>query len=191
MKAGFSIDLVLLGKFQKFSDWVQDHFGYNNFAIARGLRIAMIIALVVREVLSFMKGIDPAEFVVIASSVMVMFKIKTMSYRAQESLKNNPQFKNPAVSEFAVTRVLIQFVGIAAFGFLLNHLYYIINPSVNYAEQFDQCKEFSWDAFGTLMFFATYFSSCTPKPYKPSKAKRLFERANDIVRLGKPTLSYS
>jgi hypothetical protein len=191
MKAGFSIDLVLLSKFQKLSDWVQDHVGYNNFAIARGLRVAMIIALAVREVLSFLKGIDPAELVVIASSVMVMFKISSMSYRAQQSLKNNPEFKNPVVSEFAVTRVLIQFVGIAAFGFLLNHLYHIINPSVNYGEQFDQCKEFFWDLFGTLMFFATYFSSCTPKPYKPSKARKLIEKAGQMVSLGKPALSYS
>jgi lysylphosphatidylglycerol synthetase-like protein (DUF2156 family) len=189
MKSGYSIDLVLLGKFQKASDWMQDCLGYNNFVIAGFLRIAMIVSLAIREVLSFIKGIDASEIVVAACSVMVIIKMESILRRAQQRVKNNPAFKNPVVSEYAVTRVLMQFVGVVAFGFLLKHLYYIVNPSVNYAEQFDHCKEFFWNLFGVLMFFVAYFSSCTPKPYKTSKAKKLIEEANDRIRQSAATLS--
>ena len=189
MKSGYSIDLVLLCKFQKASDWMQDRLGYNNFAIAGFLRIAMIVSLAIREVLSFIEGIDASEIVVAACSVMVIIKMESILRRAQQGVKNNPAFKNPVVSEYAVTRVLMQFVGVVAFGFLLKHLYYIVNPSVNYAEQFDHCKEFFWNLFGVLMFFVAYFSSCTPKPYKTSKAKKLIEEASDRIRQSAATLS--
>ncbi|MDE3185367.1 MAG: hypothetical protein KGM16_18285 [Bacteroidota bacterium] len=179
MKSGSSVDLILLNKFQKVSDWMQDNFGYNNFAIARFLRIAMIISFVIREVLSFLKGIDSSEIIVMACSIMVIIKMDFILRRAQQSLQNNPAFKNPIVSEYAVTRILIQFVGVAAFGFLIKHLYYIVNPSINYADQLDQCKDFFWDLFGTLMFLVAYFSSCTPKPYKTSKAKKLLEQTSE------------
>ncbi len=189
MKSGYSFDSILLGKFQKASDWVQDLLGYNNFAIAGFLRIAMIISLVIREVLSFIKGIDASEIVVAACSVMVIIKMESILRRAQQGVKNNPAFKNPVVSEYVVTRVLIQFVGIVAFGFLLKHLYYIVNPSVNYTDQFDHCKEFFWNLFGVLMFFVAYFSSCTPKPYKTSKVRKLMEQGNDRMSQSVATLT--
>lgn len=179
MKTGSSVDSILLNKFQKASDWMQDNLGYNNFAIARCLRIAMIISFIIREILSLLKGIDSSEIIVMACSIIVIIKMDFILRRAQHSLQNNPAFKNPVVSEYAVTRIMIQFVGIAAFGFLIKHLYYIVNPSVNYTEQLDQCKEFFWDLFGILMFFVAYFSSCTPKPYKTSKAKKLLEQASE------------
>ena len=182
MKTGSSVDLIILNKFQKVSDWTQDNFGYNNFIIARFLRIAMIISFVIREVLSFLKGIDSSEIIVMACSIIVIIKMDFILRRAQHSLQNNPAFKNPVVSEYAVTRILIQFVGVAAFGFLIKHLYYIVNPSVNYTDQFDQCKDFFWDLFGTLLFFVAYFSSCTPKPYKTSKAKKLLEQTSERLR---------
>jgi ABC-type multidrug transport system fused ATPase/permease subunit len=182
MKTGYSIDLILLGKFQKISNWAQEHFGYNNFVLARFLRIVMIIAFIIREALSFIKGIDSTEIVVMVCSVMIIVKMDLISRRAQQSLENNPTFKNPVVSEYAVSRVLIQFVGMAAFGFLIKHLYYIINPSVNYMDQYDQCKEFFWDFFGMLMFFVAYFSSCTPNPYKPSKARKFIEKTSDRIQ---------
>jgi len=182
MKTGYCIDLILLGKFQKISDWVQEHFGYNNFAIAKFLRIAMIISLIIREALSFIKGIESGEIVVMACSVMIIVKMEYILRRAQQGLENNPAFKNPVVSEYAITRVLIQFVGVAAFGFLIKHLYNILDSSLNYTEQYNQCKEFFWDLFGMLMFFVAYFSSCTPKPYKPSKARKLIEKTSDRIQ---------
>ena len=176
------MDLILLGKFQKISNWVQEHFGYNNFVIAKFLRIAMIISFIIRESLSFIKGIESTEIVIMACSVMIIIKIEFILRRAQQSSENNPAFKNPVVSEYAVTRVLIQFVGVAAFGFLIKHLYYILNPSLNYTEQYNQCKEFFWDLFGILMFFVAYFSSCTPNPYKPSKARKFIEKTSDRIQ---------
>lgn len=187
MKTGTSVDLILLNKFQKASDWMQDNFGYDNFTIARFLRIAMIISFVIREVLSFVKGIDSSEIIVMACSVMIIIKIELILKRAQNTSQNNPTFKNPIVNEYVFARILIQFVGIAAFGFLIKHLYYIITPSVNYTEQYYQCKEFFWDLFGILMFFVAYFSSCTPKPYKTSKVKKLLGQT--LIPLAKEALS--
>jgi hypothetical protein len=122
---------------------------------------------------------------------MIIIKTELLLHRAQQSVKSNPAFKNPAASEYAVTRLMMQLVGATAFGLLVKHLYYIINPSVNLADQYYQWKEFFWDLFGTLMFFVVYFSSCTPKPYKPSKAKKLIEQATDRIRqnVATPTLS--
>jgi hypothetical protein len=191
MKAGNSIDLILLGKFQKASDWMQDNFGYTNFDIARFLRIAMIISFIIREVLSFLKGIDVSEVIVMVCSLMVIVKTELILSRAQQSIQKNPAFINPVVSEYAITRLIMQLVGMAAFGLLLKHLYYILNPSVIVTEQYYQWKEFFWDIFGMLMFFVSYFSSCTPKPYKPSKAKKLIEQTVDRLRqsVASPMLS--
>jgi hypothetical protein len=191
MKAGNSIDLILLGKFQKASDWMQDNFGYTNFDIARFLRIAMIISFIIREVLSFLKGIDVSEVIVMVCSLMVIVKTELILSRAQQSVQKNPAFINPVVSEYAITRLIMQLVGMAAFGLLLKHLYYILNPSVIVTEQYYQWKEFFWDIFGMLMFFVSYFSSCTPKPYKPSKAKKLIEQTVDRLRqsVASPMLS--
>lgn len=161
---------------------MQDHLGYNNFDIARFLRIAMIISFIIREILSFFKGIEGSEIIVITCSLIIIIKTEIILYRAQQSVKSNPGFINPATSEYGVTRLMIQFVGVAAFGLLINHLYYIINPSLNLTEQYHQWQEFFWDLFGMLMFFVVYFSSCTPKPYKPSKAKKLIEQATDRIR---------
>ena len=182
MKTGNSIDIILLRKFQKASDWMQDHLGYNNFDIARFLRIVMIISFIIREILSFSKGIDGSEIIVIICSLIIIIKTELILYRAQQSVKSNPAFVNPAASEYAVTRLMMQFVGAAAFGLLVKHLYYIINPPVNLTEQYYQWKEFFWDLFGTLMFFVAYFSSCTPKPYKPGKVKKFIEQTAGRIR---------
>src|SRR5476651_203899 len=108
MKKGNSVDIILLRKFQKASDWMQDHFGYNNFDIAKFLRIAMIISFVIREVFSFFNGVEVSEIIVIACSVIVIIKMELISHRAQQSVKNNPAFINPVVSEYAVTRLMMQ-----------------------------------------------------------------------------------
>jgi hypothetical protein len=177
-----SIDLFLLGKFQKIADWFQDLVGINNFAIARFLHFTMIISFLVREALSIMQGIDGSEIAVIACSLMVLVKMELILNRGQQSVKKNPAFMNPVVSEYALTRLIMQMLGIASFGLLIKHGYYILNPSVNVAAQLYQWREFSWDLFGTLMFFVVYFSSCTPKPYKPSKTRKLAEAAADKMR---------
>ncbi len=181
MKAGNSTDLILLGKFQKASDWMQDYFGYNNFNIARFLRIAMIISFLIREVLSFFNGIKTTEIIVIICSVIIIIKMEFILRRAQQSVKKNPSFINPVVSEYAVTRLIMQFIGMAAFGLLIKNLYYIINSPVSLAGQYDQWKEFFWDLFGTLMFFVAYFGSCTPKPYEPCKVKKFIEQITDGI----------
>ncbi len=182
MKAGNSIDLIVLGKFQKASDWMQDYFGFNNFNVAKFLRIAMIISLIIREVLVFRNGIDASEIIVIACSASILIKIELILYRAQQSLKKNPSFMNPIVNDYSVTRVMMQFIGLVTFGLLVKHLYYIINPSVSLTEEYYQWREFFWDLFGLLMFFVAYFGSCTPKPYKPSKAKKLIEQITNGIR---------
>jgi hypothetical protein len=182
MKGGNSTDLILLGKFQKASDWMQDYFGYNNFNIARFLRIVMIISFFIREVLSFLNGIKATEIIVITCSVMIVIKIELILNRAQQSVRKNPSFINPVVSEYAITRLIMQFIGMAAFGLLIKNLYYIINSPVSLAgQQYDLWKEFFWDLFGTLMFFVAYFGSCTPKPYKPGKVKKFIEQITDGI----------
>ncbi len=182
MKAGNSIDIIVLGKFQKASDWMQDYFGFDNFNIAKFLRIAMIISFTIREVLSFRNGTDISEIIVIACSASVLIKMELILYQAQQSLKKNPSFMNPVVNDYSVTRVMMLFIGLIAFGLLIKHLYYIINPSISLTEQYYEWREFFWDLFGLLMFFVAYFGSCTPKPYKPSKAKNLIEQITNGIR---------
>ena len=182
MKKGYSIDSLLLEKFQKASDWAQDYFGYNNFAIAKFLRIVMVIAFMLREAISLFRGIDSSEITIIICSVMIIVKMESISRKAEQDLKNKSGLMNNAVSEYAVTRIIMQLVAIAAFGFFIKHLYYILNPSViGIQKQYGEWKELFWDTFGMLMFFVAYFSSCTPKPYKPSKARKLIEDANNRV----------
>lgn len=175
MESGYSIDLFLLQKFQNVSDWMQDYLGFNNFAIAKLLKIAMIMSFLLREALSFINGVDNSEIIVLISSLVIIVKIEFLSTKAEQSVKNKHGIINPAVIEYAATRIIMQFVAIAAFGFLIKHLCYILTPSVTVITQFNEWKELFWDIFGMLIFFVTYFSSCTPKPYKPSKARKFIE----------------
>lgn len=135
----------------------------------------MIISFVLREVISFLNGLDSMEIVIIACSATVIVKMEFLSHKAEQGLKNRYGLINPAVSEYAITRIMMQFVSVAAFGFLMKHLYYVLTPSVVIDKQFDEWKELFWDVFGILIFFVAYFSSCTPKPYKPNKARKLIE----------------
>jgi len=184
MKKGYLVDLLLLNKFQKIADLVQNHFGYNNFAIAKLLRMAMVLALALRVMISFLSGIDSGDIIIIASSVMVLIKMEAIANNAKKSLRNSEGLMNPVVGQYAGTRIIIQFVALAAFGFLVIHLYYILNPSfTTFDKQLNDWKELCWDVFGILLFPVAYFSSCTPKPYDPSKArgyKRLQERVASL-----------
>ena len=185
----FSIDGYLLSKFQKMSDWMQDAIGINNFIIAKALRFILVIFFALREVFAFLNGTNNMEFVVIASSVMLIVKMELLSRKAEQSVKNKYGLINSAVSEYATTRMLMQLVALAAFGFLIKHLLFIVNSSVSITEQYNEWKELFWDAFGITLFFVAYFSSCTPKPYKPGKARKLLEALNSRVTNNVKTLS--
>lgn len=187
MKPGYSIDLFLLKKFQGVSDWVQDHFGYDNFTIARFLRTIMVIAFIFREVIACIQGIDFKEIVIMACSVTIIVKIEYMLHAARESLKNKYELMNSAVIEYATTRVVMLLIAIVAFCFFLSHLYIISVSQQNVTQLYNDWKELCWDAFGMLLFFVAYFNSCTPKPYKPGKLKRFITNIMDGTRLSSNT----
>jgi len=174
MNKGYLIDLAFLNKFQKLSDWIQGYLGWNNFAVAKFLRILMWISLLMREFVSFRDGIDSMEVVIIICSITVIMKMEFMAHKAERSLKNKNGLMNPAVNQYANARIIMQFVALAAFGFLIIHLYYIFSPSLTAVEKpYHDWKELLWDIFGVLIFPVSYFSSCTPKPYNPRKERKL------------------
>lgn len=181
IKLTYFVDSYLLNKFQSISDWMQDTVGINNFTIAKLLRFIMVISFAFREVFAFIDGTNKTEFIVIASSVMIIVKMEILSRKAEQSIKNKHGLINPVVSEYATTRMLMQLVAFVAFGFFIKHLFYIVNPSVNIKELYNQWKELFWDVFGITILFVAYFSSCTPKPYKPSKSRKLIESINRRV----------
>lgn len=178
MEKAYLIDLILLKKFQRISDWVQDHLGHNNFAIAKFLRAAMAVALLLREVISFRKGMDGTEIIIVACSAAIIIKMKFIAHNAEQVLKTKNELMNPVVNQYAVARIIIQFVALAAFGYLLVYLYYIVNqPFMIVDKWYDEWKELFWNFFGVLIFPVAYFSSCTPRPYKTSKNRKHIERS--------------
>ncbi len=183
MKSGYSIDLLLLKRFQSASDWTQDHFGYDNFSIAKFLRTMMIIAFIFREVIACIQGIDIKEIVVMACSVTIIVKMEYMLHSARESLKNKSEFMNSAVIEYAVTRIIVLLIAITAFCFFLSHLYTISISTQSVTQLYGDWKELCWDIFGILLFFVAYFNSCTPKPYKPGKLRRFIQNTTERMRL--------
>jgi hypothetical protein len=184
MKSGHTIDLFLLKKFQSVSDWVHEYFGYDNFVIARFLRIIMVIAFIFREVIACIQGIDVKEVAIMVCSVTIIIKIEYMLHSARESLKNKYELMNSAVIEYATTRIIMILIAMTSFGFFLSHLYSISISVQNITQQYNDWKELCWDTFGMLLFLVAYFNSCTPKPYKPGKLKKFVQNTIDRIRLG-------
>ena len=172
MQSAYSIDLKLLNKFQKVTEWVQQFSGYDNFMAARVLRILMICCFLVREVIAFMQGMDIAELIIIACSITVISKMFFMQRTAEDALRNNNKLMNPTIVDFALTRIIIQFVAIGGFGFLVNHIYNIINFKIGIVVTANEVKDLCWDMFAILLFLVVYFNSCTPKPFDMIKKRK-------------------
>jgi hypothetical protein len=176
MEKGYLIDFILLKKFQKMSDWIQGHVGHDNFAIAKLLRFIMVVALLLREVISFSKGIEATEIIVAASSTIIILKMRFIARNAEQVLKEKNGLMNPVANQYAAARIVVQFVSLAAFGFLVVHLFYTLSQTFVSPERwYVEGKELLWYFFGVLIFPVVYFSSCTPRPYNTSKARKFIQ----------------
>lgn len=184
-----SIDLFLINKFQKISDWSQDWFGIDCFDIAIFFRNAVIVAYAAKAFFTFMAGIGGLGIIYIVNELFITLYVSWMIHYAQNSVRNNPVFTNPVVMRFAFFRMLWQFITIMAIIMFFTNIVKVMQPSADNKEMYIKWKELVWNLADMFIFLILYFGACTPKPYKPSKVRKLIEKAKEsISRLRSPVL---
>lgn len=184
-----SIDLFLINKFQKISDWSQDWFGIDCFGIARFFRNAVIVAYAARTFFTFMVKTDGWAIIGIFNSLLITLYVSFMLRYAERSVRNNPVFSNPLVIRFALFRTLWQFITIMALMMFPVAIFGVTQPFQNNEDMYKKWTTFAISFSDILIFLTLHFGSCTPKPHKPSKVRKLIEKAKEsISRLRSPVL---
>jgi hypothetical protein len=178
-------DLFLLNKFQLMSDFFQDWFGLNNFDIAKYLRIVMIICFMVKIsflLLGVFSTLIPFEFLY---SIVIILSTGKIIRETEQSVKNNPVFTNPAVIRYVTFRLLLGIITLLSLIFVISHFSGVLNPGTK-NQQYSNWGGLFSNLADIFSFMVVYFSSCTPKPYKPSRARKLMLKAIELIRsLGK------
>ncbi len=175
------IDVFLLDKFQRISDWLQDWFGFNNFAIAKKLNFLVVIFIGLRIFYKFLEG-KLWDLILLPFTVLFLIALTLIIAHAKRSCENNPTFKNPLALQFSFGRVIFAFIAVAlALPLLGIHYNDLMHGNIR-ENKYHNIAELFWSGSDVLIFLWLYFGSCTPKPYKPSKIKKFLEK---VVRFAK------
>lgn len=163
----FEIDKFLLGKvFQPLSERIQDWTGLTCFRVARILNLCTFITLLCLCI--FLVVVLPfiAFKIMISSAFLIAYGLPLlvnllMAKKYEAICKSMAQHGNPAVIEFLMYRkkCVVIFILIFLGNFIPNTGILMATISVYH--------------FFDLLFM--YFLSCTPKPPRKSKVKKLVE----------------
>lgn len=186
-----SLDLFLLNKFQRASDWFQDWFGIDNFMIAKILKWVTLIFWLLKVIFSII--INNMGILSVYTSVTIpglIFVSAFIIHSGEVSCRSNPSFKNPAAETLSVMRSfwILIFI-ICCIMIPLNVTAWIEHtdiPKETYKAIDGLCMELR-DVF--LGFFI-YFGCCTPKPYKTSKIKKFTEKVSEAISNAKERISF-
>jgi len=152
------LDSVILERFQRISDWFQTWTGLTNFHLAKFcLSVSFFVATFSEvckknnssflDILTFAAGILSYGF--------ILYQIETGE---KECYKNKDFQSSLAIGLSSFRILLLYFSG----GLFVGRIIPIITGTYD---------AFYFEAAHTLMFLASYFASCTPKPRSTSKIK--------------------
>jgi hypothetical protein len=173
-----SIDLFLINKFQKISDWSQDWFGVDCFGIARLFRDLLILICITETILGIIAGVSAISlsFSLFFNFFFVFIVSSSIRY-IEKHLRENPAFSNPVAIHLSFTRTIWGLITIMSLTMFCEDIF-----SRRWAHTIYHSNDI-------VILFILYFASCTPKPHKPSKARKLIEKAKEsISRLRSPVL---
>ncbi len=179
------IDSKILAIYQAISDWFQDWFGKSNFDLAMACMMANCIGCgIITTVNFFSKNyldatIDPA--------VQYIF-INIVGKEIREAQRRS-DFNSPIMSIFTMAmeykRILALFIC----------SYFIIRSLLNIFNSLENHNNLHVKSIGELISFLSilsifYFMGCRPKPKKPSKIKKSWEKLREKVSELKPLPKY-
>lgn len=193
---GNSIDVFLLNKFQRISDWSQDWFGINNFKIAKLFWAITMLLLILQTVVSFLQKIDLLHIIVMLIVGSYIIILGVIFNNAEEICKNNPVFQNPQAVRLSPIRLFWFFMSAMCCLMLPSYIYHFIYIASTNNEQYKSLEFLFINIKDIALLFLMYFGSCTPKPYKPSKVKKLVEKAKEAIetvgeKISSPTPAFS
>lgn len=183
METNSRVDLFLLNKFQKVSDWVQDYFCYDNFDIAKLCNIMMFILWVSRLIFSIFSGLKGFDYFYLPFTIIFCYVIKIITERVALETRNNPTFTNYAVLKYSLIRTIVRFILVLAIIFLINGFYEFKFTAVTNIDKYKCLKHIFWNMFHVFIFLHIYFLCCTPKPKKPSKVRNLLNKFKESINL--------
>ena len=114
METNFSIDSLLLNKFQRISDWVQEYFGYDNFDIARLCNVIMFILWIPRLIFNILSGLKGFDYFTLPMAIIFCYAIKILTNKVELEVRNNPIFTNYAVLRYSFLRTIARFILVMA-----------------------------------------------------------------------------
>ncbi len=172
------IDIILLNKFQKVSDWFQDIFGINNFTLAKAMVFISAPALVGQVVYyAFVTQNFLAATFQTLTLIFLGFIANQINIANRIQDGTNSGFLNQA----AINLRFVRLIYVLVFCFTLIELPDLIGYFVSKYSDPSEFYRYIYiamdDVEDTAFLFLVYFMSCTPKPPKKSKLKKALEKA--------------
>jgi len=183
MFATTNIDSFLLNKFQKFSDWSQDTFGVNNFILAKVMTCISAPAMVGQIIyFAMIKYNFFGAFFQTLTLIFLGLIFNDIVKGGEKRVNESPEFANDLVIKLRFLRLLYVFIFFLTLSGLPEIVSYFVS---NYSEPLEFYKYIYFamdDIEDTAFLLLAYFMSCTPKPPKPSKLKKLLDKAKVTIK---------
>lgn len=172
MKQISPVDTFLLKKFQQISNWSQDWFGYDNFKLARFLRIIMLCFFVLRGLFIFLQDkMSGGGKAILCMFVLLMLGAEFMLQTTEKRVRSNPELPNQAAVIYQMPRFMLRFLALFALCNLYPHVLDLIHLS-KIKEPLYHNYEMVCSSLADLFLISVfYLASCTPRPYKPGRIK--------------------
>ena len=174
------IDMYLLSKFQRISDWSQDNFGLNNFAIARIFIVLMSLFYIFD--LYFCYYVHPNVIGWLNLGLFpVYITIINAVFSATENISNqNSLFKNIQENSIQPTRIImiIILLPMSIIALRINS-YELFFVNLDNALCLVNYREICSSICSILFVIYIYFGCCTPKPPKKSRLKKAIEKISE------------
>lgn len=180
MNTILNIDALMLNKIQQICDWFQDWFGIDNFTIAKIVRIIVIIFFAILITCSFLRGVVLIDGLYFFTFSTMIFFFSMIFKEGEENCKNNPSFGNPLVIKLGVVRSILLLLSFVLVLFLPKNIYFLATYNIADKEFYSQLESFILGIRDILFSLYLYFGSCTPKPPKTSKVKKLLGKEMEL-----------
>lgn len=167
------LDTPILNKFQQISDWSQDWFGITNFSIVKFCAPTCLILLSSEFLYYLIIKNDVFYFTLGLLFSIGIISTNQMIKAAAIYCKENPEQQNPLIIELRERRPISLLICILVIMLLVVRWKTTPIADVQDVDKFfDLFFATNFDVGYVIYVIFLHFGSCTPKPYKTSRAKK-------------------
>lgn len=177
-----NFDTLILNKFQKMSDIIQDWMGWNSLSLSK-ISLFLFSVFYLFEAFSWFLFVHGEGWRLAFALLLISFLSFQFYFgwflRAKNSDHNNTAFKNPLVIQYLFLRLAWNFIGLINF---LRSLSLVLFTDCLNDEGGSYFLAEIFSLFHNIFVFAfVYFVSCTPRPKKPSKIKKAVSKLGEKI----------